>query len=567
MLLRRLYLLAAALVLVLGSTSTCALISAHALTFKSAHRACASLAAAVPGESAALTSSRIKEKCAALAKWTVGVLVALNTPVAMTDSNGDTVNRTAYDAWGNIEEQTANGVTQAPWQLPSYNPNDTGQAALLSNDGQSIGFTGYRKDEATGLYYAGARWYDPLIGSFNAMDPWAGDSSAPITFNKQLYGRANPLIYIDPDGRVSYLTTARDWFNSADTTLRSYATSMPMFANEIGAVRGVATLASLPVRVTNLVSDAVAQALPGQVFQGVAQQGSMELGKTLDEVVPLAVAYSQNPEGTKALMAIHLTKAASNTVVAAASGDGGARSDITSTAVQFGLPVALEPVLAAKLANFGGKANQAMQSADDVMRMNAQQVAREAQASADNFVAAQSDNVGAQSRVAVENPTALEAGTLDASNGAPSSSSGMPQWLREQLAKGNDFNKQQSAKYPHNEVYVEPPCAGRNCLRLDSYNPAAGGNVGEIVSRKFTQLAQVNLRTAINYLREMDRKYAPGTIIADVPSNRASGLAGQPLRGQKILEVPEQIAPVPKAVLDQANNRRIIIRDEFGNEH
>jgi len=340
-----------------------------------------------------------------------------------------------------------------------------------------------------------------------------------------------------------------------------------MFANEIGAVRGVATLASLPVRVTNLVSDAVAQALPGQVFQGVAQQGSMELGKTLDEVVPLAVAYSQNPEGTKALMAIHLTKAASNTVVAAASGDGGARSDITSTAVQFGLPVALEPVLAAKLANFGGKANQAMQSADDVMRMNAQQVAREAQASADNFVAAQSDNVGAQSRVAVENPTALEAGTLDASNGAPSSSSGMPQWLREQLAKGNDFNKQQSAKYPHNEVYVEPPCAGRNCLRLDSYNPAAGGNVGEIVSRKFTQLAQVNLRTAINYLREMDRKYAPGTIIADVPSNRASGLAGQPLRGQKILEVPEQIAPVPKAVLDQANNRRIIIRDEFGNEH
>jgi len=160
-----------------------------------------------------------------------------------------------------IEEQTANGVTQAPWQLPSYNPNDTGQAALLSNDGQSIGFTGYRKDEATGLYYAGARWYDPLIGSFNAMDPWAGDSSAPITFNKQLYGRANPLIYIDPDGRVSYLTTARDWFNSADTTLRSYATSMPMFANEIGAVRGVATLASLPVRVTNLVSDAVAQCL------------------------------------------------------------------------------------------------------------------------------------------------------------------------------------------------------------------------------------------------------------------------------------------------------------------
>jgi len=186
--------------------------------------------------------------------------------------------------------------------------------------------------------------------------------------------------------------------------LRSYATSMPMFANEIGAVRGVATLASLPVRVTNLVSDAVAQALPGQVFQGVAQQGSMELSKTLDEVVPLAVAYAQNPEGTKALMAIHLTKAASNTAVAAASGDGGARSDITSTAVQFGLPIALEPVLAAKLANFGGKAGQVMQSADDVMRVNALAAARQAQSSADNVaMAAGKGEQAAAGRVAVEN--------------------------------------------------------------------------------------------------------------------------------------------------------------------
>jgi len=132
-------------------------------------------------------------------------LDALNTPVAMTDSNGDTVNRTAYDAWGNIEEQTANGVTQAPWQLPAYNPDETGQAALLSNDGQSIGFASYRKDSATGMYYAGARWYDPLIGSFNAMDPWAGDNHAPITFNKQLYANANPLIYIDPTGRIAVL--------------------------------------------------------------------------------------------------------------------------------------------------------------------------------------------------------------------------------------------------------------------------------------------------------------------------------------------------------------------------
>ncbi len=130
-------------------------------------------------------------------------LDALATPVAMTDSNGNTINRTAYSAWGEIEEQVANGIAQAPWQMPSYAPDNTGQAALLSNDGQSIGFTGYIRDEATGLYYAGARFYDPLVGGFNGMDPWAGDNGAPITLNKYLYANANPIRFKDPDGRQS----------------------------------------------------------------------------------------------------------------------------------------------------------------------------------------------------------------------------------------------------------------------------------------------------------------------------------------------------------------------------
>ncbi|MDZ4818201.1 MAG: RHS repeat-associated core domain-containing protein, partial [Planctomycetota bacterium] len=129
-------------------------------------------------------------------------LDALNTPVAMTDSNGDTVNRTAYDAWGAITEQVANGVVQAPWQLPNYNPDETGQAALLMGDGQTLGFTGtYQKDAATGLYYANARWYDPLVGGFNAMDPAFGNVQSPISFNKYVYAAANPTYYVDPDGR------------------------------------------------------------------------------------------------------------------------------------------------------------------------------------------------------------------------------------------------------------------------------------------------------------------------------------------------------------------------------
>lgn len=110
---------------------------------------------------------------------------------------------------------------------------------------------------------------------------------------------------------------------------------------------------------------------------------------------------------------------------------------------------------------------------------------------------------------------------------------------------------------------MEPSCAGGNCLRLDSYDPA----VGEILSRKHTQLAEIQPRTARNYLRELERKYPPGTVIADVPSNRATGLAGKQLEGQMYLEVPAQNAPVPQQVIDEATQRRIIIRDEFGNEY
>jgi len=118
----------------------------------------------------------------------------------MTDAAGNTVTATTFDAWGNPTQQTASGTSTVPWQVPSYNPLTTGQAALLNNDAQSIGFTGYQKDSATGLYYAGARFYDPLIGGFNGMDPWSGDNSRPITLNKYLYANGNPTFYIDPSG-------------------------------------------------------------------------------------------------------------------------------------------------------------------------------------------------------------------------------------------------------------------------------------------------------------------------------------------------------------------------------
>ena len=139
------------------------------------------------------------------------------------------------------------------------------------------------------------------------------------------------------------------------------------------------------------------------------------------------------------------------------------------------------------------------------------------------------------------------------------------------------FNKARAKFYPYNEVYLEAPKKAINLpegaptkhqyVRLDSYNP----HTGEIVSRKYTQLSEVSEETAIRYLKELSDKYAPGSIIADVPSNR-TGLnkdifevnQGRDLKGKMILEVPVQDKVVPKKVIDYANKHYIKIRDING---
>ena len=140
------------------------------------------------------------------------------------------------------------------------------------------------------------------------------------------------------------------------------------------------------------------------------------------------------------------------------------------------------------------------------------------------------------------------------------------------------FNKARAKFYPYNEVYLEAPNKAINLpegsptkhqyVRLDSYNP----HTGEIVSRKYTQLSEVSEETAIRYLKELSDKYAPGSIIADVPSNRTGVNKGifdvngdNVLRGKMTLEVPVQKESVRESILKYAREKKIQIRDINGN--
>ena len=77
--------------------------------------------------------------------------------------------------------------------------------------------------------------------------------------------------------------------------------------------------------------------------------------------------------------------------------------------------------------------------------------------------------------------------------------------------------------------------------------------------------------TAIHYLKELKDKYAPGSVIADVPSNKTESNKGifkvnnrKVLKDRMILEVPVQEAKILAKVLDYAKNHRIKIRDIKG---
>jgi RHS repeat-associated protein len=63
----------------------------------------------------------------------------------------------------------------------------------------NVGYTGHQWDNATGLNYMQARYYDPLLARFYSNDPIGFRDI--YSFNRYAYANNNPYKYFDPDGR------------------------------------------------------------------------------------------------------------------------------------------------------------------------------------------------------------------------------------------------------------------------------------------------------------------------------------------------------------------------------
>jgi RHS repeat-associated protein len=106
---------------------------------------------------------------------------ALGSTTSLATNTGATVARYEYDAWGK-------------------------QISAVQPSANKVNYTGYRKDEETGLDYAQARYYDSSRGRFTSFDPVtenSGRMSQPQGMNFYGYVLGNPLKFIDPKGTQS----------------------------------------------------------------------------------------------------------------------------------------------------------------------------------------------------------------------------------------------------------------------------------------------------------------------------------------------------------------------------
>ena len=118
-------------------------------------------------------------------------------------------------------------------------------------------YTGKPYDSATGLYYEGARYYDPATGRFITQDSITGFQEDPLSLNRYMYARDNPMKIVDLAGHewwnpVSALTSAA---SAATSTISGVASAV---ANTISSVPP-ASLATMVVVDVGAVAGSILQ--------------------------------------------------------------------------------------------------------------------------------------------------------------------------------------------------------------------------------------------------------------------------------------------------------------------
>ncbi|WP_312452579.1 RHS repeat domain-containing protein [Stutzerimonas nitrititolerans] len=198
----------------------------------------------------------------------------------------------------------------------------------------SIGYTGHMQNDASGLVYAGARYYDPVIGRFLAIDPVGVLAGMPGSFNRYAYTLNNPYRYKDPDGR---------WIEDAVIGAPSLALGAASFVNNVRD----GNWGSAALDAGGVVADGIAMAVPGvpggaglAIKAGRSVKGAevaKEVNKAPDFVVSPGGTVFPVPKGTTGPTPV-VNPAGSQTGVAFTGGSGGTNGKVSTMRIMNPTP-------------------------------------------------------------------------------------------------------------------------------------------------------------------------------------------------------------------------------------
>ncbi|PYT00378.1 MAG: hypothetical protein DMF63_07345 [Acidobacteria bacterium] len=113
----------------------------------------------------------------------------LGSPRVVTNENGTVVNREDYSAFG---ERSSSSQRTSSLGYPGA-------------DEIRKGYTGYEKDDESGLDFAQARYYSSVHGRYTSIDPMTASATTknPQTFNRYSYVLNSPYKFVDPLGLIA----------------------------------------------------------------------------------------------------------------------------------------------------------------------------------------------------------------------------------------------------------------------------------------------------------------------------------------------------------------------------
>lgn len=173
----------------------------------------------------------------------------LGSSNVVTDVSGKQAGLTEFTPYGSISKQTG-----------SYDPK--------------YKFTGKELDN-TGLYFYGARYYDPELGRFITADSIVQAPYDPQSLNRYAYCRNNPINYIDPTGNF--------WF-------------IPFIIAAVkGAIIGAAIGAAVAAATGgNIWQGMLTGAISGAIFGGIGSLPLKGAGHTLAHTLGGAASGAAN---------------------------------------------------------------------------------------------------------------------------------------------------------------------------------------------------------------------------------------------------------------------------------